>query len=118
LFTDRAQAERAYEALRGRGYESDEINVLMTDDTRKRLFSPDTELGNKAAKGAGVGGAVGVTVGAIAAAIAAVGTSIAIPGPGWSSPDRWPRHWRAPVQEASRVVCSARSSVRVFLKSA
>lgn len=82
LFTDRAQAERAYEALRGRGYESDEINVLMTDDTRKRLFSPDTELGNKAAKGAGVGGAVGVTVGAIAAAIAAVGTSIAIPGLG------------------------------------
>ena len=54
LFTDREDAERAYEALRARRYESDEVNVLMTDDTRKRLFSPDTELGNKAAKGAGV----------------------------------------------------------------
>ena len=50
----------------------------------KRYFASgeQTELGTKAAKGAGVGGAIGGTVGAIAAAIAAVGTSIAIPGLG------------------------------------
>jgi hypothetical protein len=57
----------------------------MSDETRKRHFPADgeqTELGSKAAQGAGIGGAVGGTLGAIAAAIAAVGTSIAIPGLG------------------------------------
>ncbi len=42
----------------------------------------DSELGNKAAEGAGVGGAIGGTVGAIAAAIAAIGTSLVLPGLG------------------------------------
>ena len=84
LFTDREQAERGYETLTARGYEPKEINVVMTDDTRKKYFASgeQTELGTKAAKGAGIGGAIGGTVGAIAAAIAAVGTSIAIPGLG------------------------------------
>jgi hypothetical protein len=84
LFTDRETAEQAYEALTARGYDREDINVVMTDDTRKKYFTADeqTELGTKAAKGAGVGGAIGGTVGAIAAAIAAVGTSIAIPGLG------------------------------------
>ena len=56
----------------------------MSDETRKRHFGSSTtttELGNKAAEGAGVGGAVGGTVGAIAA-IAAIGTSLVIPGLG------------------------------------
>ncbi len=84
LFTDRETAEQGFEALRARGYEAKDINVVMTDDTRKKYFvsGEQTELGTKAAKGAGVGGAIGGTVGAIAAAIAAVGTSIAIPGLG------------------------------------
>jgi hypothetical protein len=84
LFTDRAQAEQAYQSLAARGYDVQDINLVMSDDTRKKYFAsaPDTELGNKAAKGAGVGGAIGGTLGAIAAAIAAVGTSIAIPGLG------------------------------------
>ena len=57
----------------------------MSDDTRKRHFvsgGTETELGNKAAEGAGVGGAIGGTLGAIAAAVAAVGTTILIPGLG------------------------------------
>ena len=59
----------------------------MSDDTRKTHFTgttvgKETELGNKAAEGAGIGGAIGGTIGAIAAAIAAVGTSIALPGLG------------------------------------
>jgi hypothetical protein len=84
LFTDRDQAERAYQSLAARGYNVEDINLVMSDDTRKKYFASgeDTELGNKAAKGAGVGGAIGGTLGAIAAAIAAVGTSIAIPGLG------------------------------------
>lgn len=86
LFRDRESAERAYQSLSDRGYSSDEINLIMADETRDKYF-PDnsgsqTELGTKAAEGAGVGGAIGGTIGAIAAAIAAVGTSIAIPGLG------------------------------------
>lgn len=88
LFTDRDQAERAYRALVDRGYTRDDIDIVMSDETRKRQFSQgttagrETELGSKAAEGAGIGGAIGGTLGAIGAAIAAVGTSIAIPGLG------------------------------------
>lgn len=86
LFRDRDSAERAYESVSARGYDKSDVNVVMSDDTRKRHFSGsqevETELGSKAAEGAGIGGAVGGTLGAIAAAIAAVGTSIAIPGLG------------------------------------
>ena len=85
LFSDRASAERAYDDLSSRGYGSKDINVVMSDDTRAKYFDDtsgrETELGNKAAKGAGVGGAIGGAVG-IAAAVAAVGASIAIPGLG------------------------------------
>lgn len=86
LFRDRESAERAYAALPSRGYGRDDVNIAMSDETRKRYFPADatvtTELGNKAAEGAGVGGAIGGTIGAIAGALAAVGTSIAIPGLG------------------------------------
>lgn len=85
LFPDRDSAEKGYQVLSERGYSKDDINVVMSDETKKRHFTTagtETELGNKAAEGAGVGGAIGGTVGAIAAAVAAVGTSIAIPGIG------------------------------------
>lgn len=85
LFPDRDSAERGYQALADRGYSPQDINVAMSDETRKKHFTSsgaETELGNKAAEGAGVGGAIGGTLGAIAAAVAAVGTSIAIPGLG------------------------------------
>lgn len=83
LFPDRASAERAYGIITTRGYGSDDLNLMMSDDTRKAHFADkETELGNKAAEGAGIGGAIGGTIGAIAAAVAAVGTSVAIPGLG------------------------------------
>lgn len=85
LFPDRDSAELGYNSLAERGYSNNDVNLAMSDETRKRHFinaGTETELGNKAAEGAGVGGAIGGTIGAIAAAIAAVGTSIAIPGLG------------------------------------
>jgi hypothetical protein len=86
LFADRASAERAYQSASSRGYGKDDINLVMSDETRKRDFAtdagPKTDLGTKAAEGAGVGGAIGGAVGAVLGAIAAVGTSIAIPGLG------------------------------------
>ncbi len=86
LFPDRDSAERAYQGVVERGYQQDDINLVMSDETRKRHFGntagQTTELGTKAAEGAGIGAGIGGTVGAIAAAIAAVGTSIALPGLG------------------------------------
>ncbi|WP_119155501.1 hypothetical protein [Caldimonas tepidiphila] len=88
LFRDRDSAERAYQSLTARGYGNNDVDVVMSDATRQQHFSgagaqqQQTELGNKAAEGAGIGGAIGGTIGAIAAAVAAVGTSIAIPGLG------------------------------------
>ena len=36
-YRDRESAERAYNAIAARGYKPDEIHVLMSDETRKRL---------------------------------------------------------------------------------
>jgi hypothetical protein len=86
LFPDRDSAERAYSGITERGYAKDDVNVVMSDDTRHRYFSTtagkETELGNKAAEGAGVGGAIGGTVVGIAAAVAAIGSNLILPGLG------------------------------------
>lgn len=85
LFRDRESAESAYRSLAERGYGTDDVNVVMSEDGRKRHFgedTPDTELGSRALEGAGVGGAIGGTTGAVLAAIAAVGTNVFIPGLG------------------------------------
>ncbi|HJR08014.1 MAG TPA: CsbD family protein [Pyrinomonadaceae bacterium] len=86
LFRDRDSAERAYGSLSTRGYSKDDVNLLMSDETRKTHFSsddaPDTELGSKALEGAGAGAAIGGTTGAVLAAIAAIGTSVVLPGLG------------------------------------
>jgi hypothetical protein len=85
LFPDRASAERAYESVSSRGYGQDDVHLIMSEDARKKHFGntgSETELGNKAAKGAGVGGGIGASVGGVLAAIAAIGTSVALPGLG------------------------------------
>lgn len=91
MFRDRDSAERAYGALHQRGYSKDDVNLVMSDEARKRHFDSDnpnaigrehTELGNKALEGTGVGSAVGGTLGAVIGAVAAIGTSVALPGLG------------------------------------
>lgn len=86
MFRDRESAERAYNSLHARGYTKDDVNVIMSDDTRKRHFVDttvtETELGSKALEGAGAGSAIGGTLGAVIGALAALGTSVALPGLG------------------------------------
>src|ERR1043165_5041958 len=84
LFRDRESAERAYGSLSERGYGKDDVNLMMSDDTRKKYFSDDddSELGTKAWEGAGKGAAIGGGVGATLAAIAAIGPTLALPGIG------------------------------------
>ncbi|HXG86214.1 MAG TPA: YsnF/AvaK domain-containing protein [Pyrinomonadaceae bacterium] len=87
LFRDRQSAECAYQAISGRGYSKDDVNVIMSDETRQSQYADgaaggDTELGNKAMEGTATGAGIGGTVGAVLGAIAAIGTSIALPGLG------------------------------------
>lgn len=85
MFRDRASAERAYSSLQSRGYSKDDVNLVMSDDTRKKHFgdnTADSDLGDKALEGAGAGSAIGGTLGAIVGAVAAIGTSVALPGLG------------------------------------
>lgn len=86
LFRDPEDARQAYRTLIDRGYRDEDISIVMSDETRKQHFSEgagaDTEMGNKAAEGAGVGGALGGTIGALVAGAAAIGTTLAIPGIG------------------------------------
>ena len=69
LFHDRTSAERAYGSVTERGYTKDDVSLLMSQDTRDRYFPKDdparTELGTKAAEGAGVGAVAGGGVGAL-----------------------------------------------------
>lgn len=85
LFNDRQSAERVYSSLESRGYSKDDVNLMMSDETRNRHFgegTPETELGSKALEGAGAGSAIGGTLGAIIGGIAAIGTNVLLPGLG------------------------------------
>src|SRR5580765_3824514 len=84
LFTDRTSDEREYEALVARGYSANDVNVVITEEGRKRHFGDGavkTERGNEAVEGAGVGGGIGAVAGGTLAAIA-VAATVALPGIG------------------------------------
>ncbi|GAB3955503.1 hypothetical protein GCM10028805_43240 [Spirosoma harenae] len=86
IFSDRQAAETAYDALLAHGFSNHDVNIVMTDETRKQHFdhsdADDSALADKTLEGAGKGSAIGGTVGAVAAAIAAIGTTLALPGLG------------------------------------
>ena len=83
LFRDRESTEGAYQSLRERGYSDDEINVMMSDDTRKKYYGDgDSEVGNNALEGAGVGAIAGGTLGAILGGVATVTSNLIFPGLG------------------------------------
>ena len=83
LFDDRTSAEREWENLRKRGYSEKDINIVMSEEGRKRHFADGekSEMGDKALKGAGTGAGIGAVAGGTLAAIAAT-ASLAIPGAG------------------------------------
>lgn len=82
MFSDRESTEQAYETLQKRGYTKDDINLVMSDTTRKQFSDGESEIGTKALEGAGTGSAIGGVVGAAVGLIAAIGTSLVIPGLG------------------------------------
>lgn len=85
VFKDRDEADKAYSDLYERGYSQDDINVLMSDDTRDRYFKDtdhDSDLGDKVAENAGKGTLIGGGIGAVVGAVAAIGTNVIFPGLG------------------------------------
>jgi hypothetical protein len=86
VFRDRVNAQSAFDWLQYHGYTSGEINVMMSDQTRKLYETSDTDekvsSGTLMTEGVATGGAIGTAVGATLGAIAAIGTSVAIPGLG------------------------------------
>ena len=83
-FRDRESAEQAYNTMLDRGYSKDDINVMMSNETRDKHFKHsdhESALGNKSAEGGATGAAIGGVTGVIIGVLAAAGT-LAIPGLG------------------------------------
>jgi hypothetical protein len=87
LFSDGQNAERAYQACVERGYGIGEVNVVMSEDTRKRLFSDDSEtttlLASRKTQGGELGGPTGGRVEILVTIFAAVGAALALPALGF-----------------------------------
>lgn len=83
IFKTKEEAEKAYQDALDAGYSPQDINVIMSEDSRKKYYdSVLVKEGSKASEGLGIGGATGAAVGGIIAAVAAIGTSLVIPGLG------------------------------------
>jgi hypothetical protein len=91
LFKNAAGVERAYNTAIARGYRREDINLVLSEDTRRKYFNIDqveNELADKAAQStekkqpaaAKIGGPVGGTVATIAPALAAIGSAALLPG--------------------------------------
>lgn len=92
LFTDGVSAERAYRAALDLGYNDSDVNLIVSEETRKRFFSnrqTDPQLRDKAKETVEegpskqaheLGGPVGGTMGTFAPVLAAVGTLLLVPG--------------------------------------
>ncbi|WP_116813244.1 hypothetical protein [Steroidobacter cummioxidans] len=91
LFKDAAGVDRAYHAALSRGYDRNDINLVLSEDTCRKHFSVDqveTDLAEKAAEStekkhpaaAKIGGPVGGTAATIAPALAAIGSAALLPG--------------------------------------
>jgi hypothetical protein len=87
LFSDAGSAERAYQVCVDRGYEVGEVNVLMSEETRKRSFPGDGSatplLAGKKAEGGELGGPKGGRIEILVTIFAAVGAALALPALGF-----------------------------------
>jgi len=90
LFTTKESAERGYRSATRLGYENSDIDVLMSEETRNRYFSPGhdtkTDLSSNATKDSDdgksadkLGGPAGGTIGTLAPALAGVGALLLVP---------------------------------------
>jgi hypothetical protein len=86
LFVDTNSAERAYKACADRGYAIGEVNVVVSEDTRRQLLSENSEtatlLASREAEGGELGGPKGGRISILVTMFAAVGAALALPALG------------------------------------
>ncbi|TKT92397.1 hypothetical protein [Dyadobacter frigoris] len=85
VFQTREGAQKAYDELIYRGYNADDIIVIISGETQALHLSKENHEDHsehKILEKAGLGTAIGGTAGAVAGAIAAIGTAVIIPGLG------------------------------------
>ena len=85
IFDNVKDANNYYDFLMENGYSSDDITILMSEDTKNRFYADNDHISKtseEALKGAGTGSAIGGTAGAILGAVAAVGGAVLVPGLG------------------------------------
>lgn len=86
LFANGGDAESAYQVCLERGYEIGDVNVVVSEATRKKHFAGDsdmsTELTRREAEGGELGGPAGGRLGIMVAVLAAVGAAVAVPALG------------------------------------
>lgn len=84
VFRDQVAAQNCLDALYAHGYTTQDINVLMSEQTHRTHFlskePKEATRDTMGLEGVGVGGAIGTAVGASLAAIAAIGSTLVIPG--------------------------------------
>jgi hypothetical protein len=87
LFPSGDAAERAYESCVARGYAAGDINVVVSEGTRKRLLTsadePKAQLAERDQEGGELGGPKGGRVGILMTIFAAVGAAVALPTVGF-----------------------------------
>ncbi len=87
LFETTDAAERAYVSCLDRGYDLGQINVVVSEGTRRKLLISDSEikaeLGVREAEGGELGGPKGGRVGMLVTVLASVGAAVALPAIGF-----------------------------------
>lgn len=86
LFPDGDSAERGYQACIERGYEIGDVNVIVSEGTRKKLVEDESgikaKLAERKAEGGELGGPKGGRAGILMTVFAAAGAAIAVPALG------------------------------------
>ena len=89
IFDDGDAAERAYQSCLDRGYALGQVNVVVSEGTRRKLLESghavEAELGRRKAQGGELGGPRGGRVGVLVTVCAAVGAAIAVPAIGFAA---------------------------------
>lgn len=84
-FNNTADAEAFYQSMKARGYDSDELSIMMSEATKDNAYGGDLPVHtapNSTAENVAAGSGIGGTIGAIAGVIATLGTNAVIPGLG------------------------------------
>lgn len=86
VFRSTPQVERAYEVAVARGYVIGDVNVVMSEETRRRFYGEPgvtaSEISKKSAEGAELGGPTGGRVGIAISIVAAFTAALVLPGLG------------------------------------